>query len=174
MDRLRFPSGCTIADPIDRLRRFCRDEYDLYDGVADPTPERVTPLDVAITVAVSARVDTAVRFRTVTGRLGPANGAVAMHSCHPSRTAQCAATQLIDRGSVELHARRASRGIINTTPPIRKRSGTSERVHLPRLLEPCVDLFFEDELERRCLIVDVQLLDVWCDPIWLGLRTGPT
>ena len=72
MEELQLPSGCIITHPLDRLLGFCAEEYDLCDAVSDPTPEHVSPLDVAITVAVTARVDTAVKFRSVTRGLAAA------------------------------------------------------------------------------------------------------
>jgi hypothetical protein len=53
---LTLRSGCSIAEPLDRLRRFCAEEYDYYDAVVDHDPVHVSPADVAITIAVNSLV----------------------------------------------------------------------------------------------------------------------
>lgn len=65
MRPLTLRSGCSIAAPLDRLRRFCAEEYDYYDGVVDHDPDHVSPADVAITIAVNSFVNTAARLRQV-------------------------------------------------------------------------------------------------------------
>lgn len=62
---LALKSGCRIVEPLDRLRRFCAEEYDYYDAVLDHDPDHVSPGDVAITIAVNSFVNTAARLRQV-------------------------------------------------------------------------------------------------------------
>lgn len=53
-NHLQLASGLRIAEPLDRLGRFCREEYAYYDAVAQEDPDKVTPLDVIVTTAVNA------------------------------------------------------------------------------------------------------------------------
>lgn len=62
---IRFPSGLWIEDPLGRLLRFCREEYEYYDAVPPGDPNRIEPLDVLATVGINSRLDTATKVRTV-------------------------------------------------------------------------------------------------------------
>jgi hypothetical protein len=62
---LILPSGLQIETPLSRLRRFCAEEYAFYDAVVDDDPAHVTPVDVAITIAVNSFVNTATRLREI-------------------------------------------------------------------------------------------------------------
>jgi hypothetical protein len=50
---MSIPSGPVIADPRDRMLRFCREEYAYYDALPSGDPNRVEPLDVLAAVAVN-------------------------------------------------------------------------------------------------------------------------
>ena len=50
---------------MDRLVRFCRQEYEYYDAVPACDPIRIEPLDVLATVGINSRLDTAAKIRTV-------------------------------------------------------------------------------------------------------------
>ena len=65
MREIRFPSGLIVSDPLERLVRFCREEYDYYDAVPPCHPNRIEPLDVLATVGINSRLDTAAKVRTV-------------------------------------------------------------------------------------------------------------
>lgn len=65
MQELAAPSGLRITSPIERLLRFCREEYDYYDGIADLEPNRILPQDVLVTVAVNSFVTSAASVRAV-------------------------------------------------------------------------------------------------------------
>jgi hypothetical protein len=65
MKTIRLRSGLEITNPAERLLRFCREEYDYYDGVPNGHPDRIEPLDVLATVGLNSRIDTAVKVRTV-------------------------------------------------------------------------------------------------------------
>jgi Family of unknown function (DUF6308) len=66
IDVLELPSGLVVADPLPRLRRFCRAEYDYYDGVPQADPDRLDALDVLVTTAVNAfATASATRIRQV-------------------------------------------------------------------------------------------------------------
>lgn len=65
MQELAAPSGLRITSPIERLLRFCREEYDYYDGIADLEPNRILPQDVLVTVAVNSFVTSAAAVRAV-------------------------------------------------------------------------------------------------------------
>ena len=54
MSGMTRPSGCEISEPVERLLRFCHEEYDYYDAVPSRVPERIEPIDVLATVAVNA------------------------------------------------------------------------------------------------------------------------
>jgi hypothetical protein len=62
---MRLRSGCVIEDPLERLMRFCREEYDYYDGILSSDPNRVEPIDVLATVSMNSYVNNAVRIRSV-------------------------------------------------------------------------------------------------------------
>jgi hypothetical protein len=62
---IELPSGCSIARPLDRMRRFCRGEYIYYDSIASTDPDHIEPLDVLATVAVNSFVNSASRIRSV-------------------------------------------------------------------------------------------------------------
>jgi hypothetical protein len=62
---IALPSGISVADPIDRLRRFCQQEFDYYDGVPGGNPDCIEPIDVLATVGINSRIDTALKVRTV-------------------------------------------------------------------------------------------------------------
>lgn len=65
MKEIRFPSGLVIEDPLERLLRFCREEYEYYDAVPPGDPNRIEPLDILATVGINSRIDTAAKVRTV-------------------------------------------------------------------------------------------------------------
>ena len=62
---IRLASGCTITEPLARLVAFCVEEHAFYDAIPDLAPGQVTPIDVAITVAVNSFVNTATKLRSV-------------------------------------------------------------------------------------------------------------
>jgi hypothetical protein len=62
---LTLPTGCIVERPLDRLHAFCLNEYAFYDAIDDPDPGDITPIDVAITIAVNSFVNTASRLRLV-------------------------------------------------------------------------------------------------------------
>jgi hypothetical protein len=64
-DVLALKSGLRIIDTEARLQAFCREEYDYYDGVADPEPDRILPVDVLATVAMNSFIDKAVQVRRI-------------------------------------------------------------------------------------------------------------
>jgi hypothetical protein len=53
---LKLPSGLSIEDPLGRLKRFSREEYDYYDGIADLEPNRIVPIDVLATWSVNSGI----------------------------------------------------------------------------------------------------------------------
>ena len=65
MDVITLESDITIREPAARLLRFCREEFDYYDGVPGGDPDHVEPIDVLATVGINSRIDTAVKVRTV-------------------------------------------------------------------------------------------------------------
>jgi hypothetical protein len=65
MANLKLTSGRAIAYPLDRFLSFCTEEWAFYDAVHDPWPDHVTPVDVAITIAVNSIVNNAARLRQV-------------------------------------------------------------------------------------------------------------
>lgn len=65
MRELHLPGGCAILDPFARLLAFCAEEHMFYDAVHDLWPNHVSPVDVAITIAVNSFVNTATRLRQV-------------------------------------------------------------------------------------------------------------
>ncbi len=65
IDEITLESGLTIGDPAARLLRFCREEFDYYDGVPGGDPDHVEPIDVLATVGINSRIDTAAKVRTV-------------------------------------------------------------------------------------------------------------
>lgn len=65
MREIRFPSGLVIEDPLGRLLRFCREEYEYYDAVPSGHPNRIEPLDILATVGINSMIDTAAKVRTV-------------------------------------------------------------------------------------------------------------
>lgn len=65
MTEIRFRSGLVIEDPLGRLLRFCREEYEYYDAVPPGVPDRIEPLDVLATVGINSMIDTAAKVRTV-------------------------------------------------------------------------------------------------------------
>lgn len=50
---------------MERLVRFCREEYDYYDAVPPCDPNRIEPLDVLASVGINSRLNTAAKVRTV-------------------------------------------------------------------------------------------------------------
>jgi Family of unknown function (DUF6308) len=50
---LHLLNGPVIAEPLDRMLRFCHEEYPYYDGLPPGDPNRVEPLDVLAAVAVN-------------------------------------------------------------------------------------------------------------------------
>ena len=48
-----LPSGPVISDAVDRMLRFCREEYPYYDALPSGDPDQVEPLDVLAAVAVN-------------------------------------------------------------------------------------------------------------------------
>lgn len=62
---LDLPSGARIPDPEGLLRRFFEEEWAYYDGVADPSPNQIEPLDVIVTVSVNSFLNSAGRIRSV-------------------------------------------------------------------------------------------------------------
>jgi hypothetical protein len=44
VDALELPSGLMVADPLDRLHRFCQAEYGYYDGIPQGDPNRLEPV----------------------------------------------------------------------------------------------------------------------------------
>ena len=54
MPSLTLLSGCTIDDPVERLRRFCAEEHPYYDAIPSNTPDEISPIDVLATVTVNA------------------------------------------------------------------------------------------------------------------------
>lgn len=64
---LKLPSGLTFSSDqvLQRLLRFCREEYPYYDGIVDLDPDHVTPVDVLATISVNSFVRDATRVRTV-------------------------------------------------------------------------------------------------------------
>jgi hypothetical protein len=65
INTLVLSSGLRIEEPTDRLLRFCREEFDYYDGLPIGHVDRIEPLDVLATVAVNSRVDNAAAIRAV-------------------------------------------------------------------------------------------------------------
>lgn len=65
MNSMTLLSGLTIDRPLDRLLKFCREEYEFYDATPDPDPNSFGLLDVLITAVVNSRVDTADKIRGV-------------------------------------------------------------------------------------------------------------
>ncbi len=51
---MRLQSDCCIAEPMERLLRFCQAEYRYYDGIRSDEPNRIEPLDLLATISVSA------------------------------------------------------------------------------------------------------------------------
>jgi Family of unknown function (DUF6308) len=60
-----LPSGLTIERPTERLLRFCAEEFEYYDGIPSDAPERVTPVDVLVTISVNSFINNATRVRSV-------------------------------------------------------------------------------------------------------------
>ena len=60
-----LPSGLTIERPSQRLLRFCAEEFEYYDGIPSEVPDRVTPIDVLVTVSVNSFINNATRVRSV-------------------------------------------------------------------------------------------------------------
>jgi hypothetical protein len=65
MEILLTKSGLRIVEPHERLLRFCREEFDYYDGISDLAPNRILPLDVLVTISVNSSVNSAQSVRTV-------------------------------------------------------------------------------------------------------------
>ncbi len=76
MKELRFPSGLVIQEPLGRLLRFCREEYEYYDAVPPGHPNRIEPLDILATVGINSRIDTAAKVRTVHRGMSEATNAL--------------------------------------------------------------------------------------------------
>ena len=63
---VHLPSGPVICEPLDRMLRFFREEYDYSDALPSGDPDRVAPLDVLAAVAVNGFFNTnAMTIRTV-------------------------------------------------------------------------------------------------------------
>lgn len=62
---LRLASGAVISRPFDLLRAFFAEEWAYYDGIADPSPSHIVPLDVVVTVSVNSFLNSASRIRSV-------------------------------------------------------------------------------------------------------------
>lgn len=54
---LYLRDGRSIANPLERLRRFCGSEYALYDAVDTPQDSTLTIHDILLSVAVNSRLD---------------------------------------------------------------------------------------------------------------------
>jgi hypothetical protein len=65
MEQIVLLSGLTIANPLDRLERFCAEEYVYYDGIPSSEPNDIEPLDVLATVSVNSFVNSATQVRRV-------------------------------------------------------------------------------------------------------------
>lgn len=76
MREIRFPSGLVIEDPLGRLLRFCREEYEYYDAVPSGHSNRIEPLDILATVGINSRIDTAAKVRTVHRGMSAATNAL--------------------------------------------------------------------------------------------------
>ncbi len=65
MGTLVLKSGLRVVNPLDRLLRFCREEFDYYDGVTDLEPDHVRPVDVMVTIAMNSFIDKASQVRRI-------------------------------------------------------------------------------------------------------------
>jgi Family of unknown function (DUF6308) len=63
---IAFPSGLSVDDPADRLRKFLTQEYDYYDAIPDSSPDEIVPLDVLVATGINAFIGVgAARIRKV-------------------------------------------------------------------------------------------------------------
>lgn len=65
MNEITLRSGCRIGDPLERLLRFCGEEYAYYDAIPSANPNRIEPIDVLAAVAMNSFVNTATAIRRV-------------------------------------------------------------------------------------------------------------
>lgn len=65
MNEIKLASGLVVTDPLDRVARFCREEYEYYDALPQADPNHIRPADILATVGLNSRIDTAVKVRTV-------------------------------------------------------------------------------------------------------------
>ena len=64
-DVLSLPSGAAVPQPLTLLSAFFTEEWAYYDGVSDPSPESIEPIDVIVTVSVNSFLNSAGRIRDV-------------------------------------------------------------------------------------------------------------
>lgn len=65
MSNVTLQSGLKILNAEDRLLRFCKEEYDYYDGIPDCRPTEITPIDVLATFSVNSRIGGANGIRQI-------------------------------------------------------------------------------------------------------------
>jgi hypothetical protein len=53
-DVITFPSGISIAEPLDRASRFLTEEYAWYDSFVDEAPNNIIPFDLLVAVGMNA------------------------------------------------------------------------------------------------------------------------
>lgn len=60
-----LPSGAVIPEPQRLLDTFFLEEWPYYDGIDDPDPHRIHPVDVIATLSVNSFLTSATRIRSV-------------------------------------------------------------------------------------------------------------
>ena len=65
MKELVLPSGAVIPQPRRLVGAFFAEEWAYYDGIDDPIPNQIQPLDIVVTLSVNSFLNSATRIRSV-------------------------------------------------------------------------------------------------------------
>jgi hypothetical protein len=64
-ERITLSDDNEIAQAMDRLLRYCREEYDYYDGLPRGDPNHIEPSDVLATLSVNSFITNAAQMRRI-------------------------------------------------------------------------------------------------------------